>query len=299
MTSRYSGFFVEVDAQRQRCGVAPLPARNSQRSPLNACWKCSYASFAFAIASLPRSASASSVPIASRRLSASVSTRETKKLATECTFVGSPPPSTSRSSPRRYASTTSRVALQREDERDVDALAVRDAVLDRAEAGLRRRDLHVEVRPVDPLVQAHRLVERRLACRRRASGRPPSRRSRPARCARAPARAGRARVSTSRSARLEEDLLRVVSRARASSLSCSSYASPCEIAFWKIVGFDVTPTTASSSIIRFSSPGLEHVARERSRSRPTGRARSACEGLDSAIAHLLLPSRRTFSSLAT
>jgi hypothetical protein len=29
---------------------------------------------------------------------------------------------------------------------------------------------------------------------------------------------------------------------------------PAEIAFWKIVGFDVTPTTASSSIIRFSSP---------------------------------------------
>src|SRR5579884_1492438 len=36
--------------------------------------------------------------------------------------------------------------------------------------------------------------------------------------------------------------------------SCSSYASPCEIAFWKIVGFEVTPVTASSSIIRFSSP---------------------------------------------
>src|SRR5919204_4733883 len=30
--------------------------------------------------------------------------------------------------------------------------------------------------------------------------------------------------------------------------------SPSEIAFWKIVGFDVTPTTASSSIIRASSP---------------------------------------------
>src|SRR6266568_4390910 len=34
----------------------------------------------------------------------------------------------------------------------------------------------------------------------------------------------------------------------------SSYASPVESAFWKIVGFDVTPTTASSSIILFSSP---------------------------------------------
>src|SRR5690242_7315039 len=34
----------------------------------------------------------------------------------------------------------------------------------------------------------------------------------------------------------------------------SSYASPVESAFWKIVGFDVTPVTASSSIIRASSP---------------------------------------------
>src|SRR5438874_926298 len=39
-----------------------------------------------------------------------------------------------------------------------------------------------------------------------------------------------------------------------SSLICSSYAFPCESAFWKIVGFDVTPVTASSFIIRASSP---------------------------------------------
>jgi hypothetical protein len=37
---------------------------------------------------------------------------------------------------------------------------------------------------------------------------------------------------------------------------------PCEIAFWKIVGFEVTPTTASSFIIRFSSP-LSSRSRER------------------------------------
>jgi hypothetical protein len=36
-----------------------------------------------------------------------VSTRETKKLATEDTAEGSPPPSTRRSTPRMYASTTS------------------------------------------------------------------------------------------------------------------------------------------------------------------------------------------------
>ena len=96
-----------MDAQRTRWGVAPFEARNSQRSPENASRKCWYASFAFAIASLPRSARAPSVPIASSRLSASVSTRETKKLATEATLDGSFPAATSRSSPRRYASTTS------------------------------------------------------------------------------------------------------------------------------------------------------------------------------------------------
>ena len=35
MTSRYAGFFVEVDAQRHRCGCAPFAARRSQRSPEN------------------------------------------------------------------------------------------------------------------------------------------------------------------------------------------------------------------------------------------------------------------------
>src|SRR5436853_5894600 len=34
----------------------------------------------------------------------------------------------------------------------------------------------------------------------------------------------------------------------------SSYAFPVESAFWKIVGLEVMPVTASSSIIRFSSP---------------------------------------------
>src|SRR3954463_1278298 len=50
------------------------------------------------------------------------------------------------------------------------------------------------------------------------------------------------------------------------SRSWSSYASPSASAFWKIVGFEVTPTTASSSIIRFSSPvsisGRESVSNQ-------------------------------------
>src|SRR3954463_9219143 len=50
------------------------------------------------------------------------------------------------------------------------------------------------------------------------------------------------------------------------SRSWSSYASPSASAFWKIVGFEVTPTTASSSIIPFSSPvsisGRESVSNQ-------------------------------------
>ena len=45
------------------------------------------------------------------------------------------------------------------------------------------------------------------------------------------------------------------------SRSCSSYQSPSASAFWKIVGFDVTPTTASSAIRRASSP-VSSISRE-------------------------------------
>ena len=50
------------------------------------------------------------------------------------------------------------VALQREDQRHVDVLAGGDHVFDRGDARLRRGNLHVEVRPVDPLVQSLRLL---------------------------------------------------------------------------------------------------------------------------------------------
>src|SRR5918992_4698687 len=42
------------------------------------------------------------------------------------------------------------------------------------------------------------------------------------------------------------------------SRSWSSYQPPSAIAFWKMVGFEVTPTTASSSSIRCSSPVSSH-----------------------------------------
>ncbi len=68
----------------------------------------------------------------SRRLSASVSTRDTKNDATELTLLTDRLRlRRRRSSPRMYASATARVALEREDQRDVDRLALRDAILDR------------------------------------------------------------------------------------------------------------------------------------------------------------------------
>ena len=45
------------------------------------------------------------------------------------------------------------------------------------------------------------------------------------------------------------------------SASRSSYQSPEESAFWKIVGLEVTPTTASSFISRASSP-VSSISRE-------------------------------------
>src|SRR6059058_2333385 len=52
----------------------------------------------------------------------------------------------------------------------------------------------------------------------------------------------------------EKKILLGSSVSPSSRLRSSSYASPLKRAFWKIVGLDVTPVTASSSIIRPSSP---------------------------------------------
>src|ERR1700704_2157058 len=70
-----------------------------------------------------------------------------------------------------------------------------------------------------------------------------------------------------------------------SSLICSSYASPEEIAFWKMVGFVVTPTTASSFISRLSSPLSSIVRESESIQTDWPRLLSLCR-FDSAIAHL-------------
>lgn len=84
--------------------VASAVQRSATKTPSYA----SYARRALASAALPLSASASSVPTFARRLSISLSTRETKNEATEWTVARSMPAASAFSRPARYASMTSR-----------------------------------------------------------------------------------------------------------------------------------------------------------------------------------------------
>src|SRR5437764_6659779 len=65
----------------------------------------------------------------------------------------------------------------------------------------------------------------------------------------------------------------------------SSYAFPVESAFWKIVGLEVMPVTASSFIIRASSPVWTRSRESVSNHTDCPRAASSCS-LESAIFHL-------------
>src|SRR3954447_8646802 len=71
----------------------------------------------------------------------------------------------------------------------------------------------------------------------------------------------------------------------AHSRSCSSYASPVASAFWKIDGFEVTPTTASSRISRSSSPPCTDSRDRLSIQTDTPASDSSCS-LESAMRHL-------------
>ena len=91
-----------------------------------------------------------------------MSTRETKKLATDATVVGSPPAATSRSSPRTYASAT---AAWRSREKIRVTLIGRPAAIESSIAsrpGTGRGDLDVHVPSIDELRQTLRLLERFL-----------------------------------------------------------------------------------------------------------------------------------------
>ena len=166
-----------------------LPALAGEDAPCSAGTRASR--------SRPRACRAARAPrCRSRRAAcrASVSTRETKKLATDAHLsTGRRRASTSRSSPRMYASITSPCRSQREDQRDVDVAAARDHLLDRADSpgsspGSSRSRFGRSIQ----LVEALRLGDRPLAVVRERRGRPPTRRSRPRRSPRPrPGAAGR------------------------------------------------------------------------------------------------------------
>ena len=150
------------------------------------------------------------------------------------------------------------VAVEREDQRHVDVPAARDHLLDRGQPRLGGGNLHVEVRPLDPVVEARRLLDRgggvvgevRIDLHRDVAV---------LAVALVPDRAHEVAGFRDVGHReLQEDLLDVVLLRDRPSRSWSLYQSPSAMAFWKIVGLDVTPVTASSSIIRFSSPVLSH-----------------------------------------
>ena len=88
MTSRYAGFFVLVLAQSGRCTVAPCAASAFHRGDAISVWKDDtrawrWRSPPFPAAPRARPGRGAVFAAASRRLSTSVSTRLTKKLATE------------------------------------------------------------------------------------------------------------------------------------------------------------------------------------------------------------------------
>ena len=109
------------------------------------------------MAALPRSASASGVPIASSRRSTSVSTRLMKKLATLATRleVGAGGGGVLLE-PGEVGVHHLLVPLEAEDECDVDVAALGDHLLDRLDAGRGGRDLHHQVAALDLLVEAAR-----------------------------------------------------------------------------------------------------------------------------------------------
>ena len=87
-----------VDAQRGRCGLAPLPLSAAKRSEPNTSSNAPSATCALAIAALPLR---SSRPSLARRASISASTREMKNDATEWMVLRSRPAASAVSRPVR------------------------------------------------------------------------------------------------------------------------------------------------------------------------------------------------------
>ena len=195
-----------------------------------------------------------------------------------------------------YALGNLRVALEGEDERHVDAPSCGDAVLDGADPGRGAGNLHVQVRSIAEIVESHRLRERGIAVV--GEGGVDLQRDVAVDTA-GPLPHGLEEIARTLyvvDGQLEEDLLGIVVSLEGRPKLLVVPPARRE-GFSKMVGLDVTPTTASSSINRSSSPVASIPARA---SRPRRSRRAPTAGADDSIPHpnvTARPERETPSSL--
>ena len=189
----------------------------------------------------------------SRIGSTAVSTRETKNDATDATLRGSPPPSSSRSRPRRYASATASYRLT--EKMSVMFTGIPEAIIS-STAGSPSFVPGILIitfgRPTASNSSRTRAIVAFVSPARSGST---SRDTYPS----APLVASYTGRRTSAADRMSSVTIRLYAAwsgapSFASAAICSSYWWPVATAFSKIVGLEVTPLMPSSSIRRASSP---------------------------------------------
>ena len=253
---------VEVEAQRQRCGCAPaadssrqssLSARTARGSERRRAWRSRSRACPCSSAGAPR---------ASSRRSVSLSTRETKKLATECTARRVAAVGAEAREPLQVGRVRPRRSARSRRQRDVDRSAGRDRVFDRCHAGFVAGILTSRF---GRSIRSCRRWPPRIGRprRRRAWDRPRSRRSRPGPLGLLPYRTQQVAAGGDVGAgELEEDVLPARTAWQQLPQLRVVGVAVREIACSKMVGLEVTPTTASSRTSRASSP-LSSRSRER------------------------------------
>ena len=147
--SLYAGSLTPVEAHSGRCLLAPAVSSLRARSEAKTSSYASYARRALARAALPLRDLASSVPTWSSRLSISASTRRDEEGGDGVDARQVDARGLRLLQAREVGVHDGAVAVEGEDQRDVDADAEADDLGDGREARLRRRDLDHDVRAVD------------------------------------------------------------------------------------------------------------------------------------------------------